>query len=494
MVQQQVPGIRLSRRGMRPQVEILEDRLAPAAQAIGFTIDQASSSLNLSSSLTSSLGTVTAVEQGAGSLTTSFTGSIKTLVDFAASTLLFSESGTNIDAAVSGNWSPSPGGSAGVASADYGGRFDVGPFGSFGSVFVAIRDLVGTLFTTTPLNLSGSGSTWGFDSDQQLKIASGAADYLANGLIGTALGSGAVGLANLTAANAAGDGTLADLGDGNYRLTLPILVSVTADLVTGVPATLTLQGSIVANASVPVVDLNGPDAGNDFAAAFTEDGGPVAVVAATASIARTPAANLAGATIVLTNRPDGVAEKLTIDVGASGLASSGYNNSTGILTLSGIAPLAVYESVLRTLTYANTSQDPDTAVRLITVAVTDAHNPASESLVRQSTVSVTAVNDAPTRLPSFAKGISYDAQAGVTLKVGAAKGLKRAFRDRDDDPLTIKLLKAPLASLGRVVVRDNGSFAFLAKRAAAGKKVIFRVRAFDGLAFSAALTVTVNVR
>lgn len=597
----------------RPAVEILEDRLAPAAQAIGFTIDPASSSLSLSGELVTPLVGQSVASQGAGSLTTSFSGSINTLVDFAASSILFREAGTNVDAAVSGNWLPLPGGGPIAAPADYGGQFNA----FVDTLFITIHNMIGTLSTAAPLSLAGTGAT-SFDSTQQLRFTSGTVDYFPPGILGSIIGAGSVNLVNLTAANTASDGSLEDLGSGNYRLTVPILVSIETNLADGYTVTLTMQGTLVANASVPVVDLNGAAGGADFVATFTEDSAPVAVVAAAASITSGSANHLSGAKVVLTNHPDGAAETLAINVGASGLTSSGYNSTTGILTLNGDASLAVYESVLRTLNYANASQNPSTANRVIEITVTDALNPASESLARQSTVGVVAVNDAPvnhapgplvlnhvgtihfgagvfsvadpdagaadlqmtlsasagtlqldstagliatgngtgtltltgtrdalnaalatlsytppvgfigaaaltmttndqgnagvgapgtdtdmvpvaltdlrpTRLAAFARGIPYTAVAGKPLAIIAKKGLMRAFRDFNFDPLTVQLLKAPPASLGTVVVRADGSFTFRAKPAAKGAKVTFRVRAFDGAAFSDPLIVTMTV-
>jgi len=98
---------------------------ALAPQAIMFTIEPASSKVSLSGTLTTSLGSShNVVEQGVGSLTTSFSGTIGTLVDFAAASIVFREAGTSLDAAVSGSWSPLPGGLAGTTPADYGGKFD----------------------------------------------------------------------------------------------------------------------------------------------------------------------------------------------------------------------------------------------------------------------------------------------------------------------------------------------------------------------------------
>src|SRR5262245_34577607 len=172
-----------------------EDRQSLAAQAMMFTIDPASSKVSLSGTLTTSLGSQNVVEQGVGSLTTSFSGTIGTLVDFAASTIVFREAGTNLDAAVSGICSPRPGGLAGTAPADYGGKFDAVAV----MVFVAIHDMAATLATGARLSQSGTGSTWTFGFGQQLKFTAGTVDYLSEGPLATSIGSGSLPLANRAA-------------------------------------------------------------------------------------------------------------------------------------------------------------------------------------------------------------------------------------------------------------------------------------------------------
>src|SRR5262249_27576190 len=64
----------------------------------------------------------------------------------------------------------------------------------------------------------------------------------------------------------------------------------------------------------------------------------------------------------------------------------------GILTLAGTDTLAHYRDALRSVTYSNTSEAPDTSDRTITFIATDGTTP---SAAKTKTVSVTAVNDAP---------------------------------------------------------------------------------------------------
>ena len=81
--------------------------------------------------------------------------------------------------------------------------------------------------------------------------------------------------------------------------------------------------------------------------------------------------SLAGAVVRLTNPIDGDAEWLAATTGATGIAAE-YED--GVLQLTGVAPAAVYQQVLRTVTYRNTSQDPDAADRLFEVTAADAHS------------------------------------------------------------------------------------------------------------------------
>lgn len=142
---------------------------------------------------------------------------------------------------------------------------------------------------------------------------------------------------------------------------------------------------------VPVVDLDGPGGDQNFEAIFIEDGGPVNVVDADATIFDGDSNTLVSATICLTNILDPGDETLTIDTSGTPITAN-YNPATGLLSLTGNATVAQYEQVIRTLQYENASQDPNTSDRLIKVTVNDGTNESDEVF---STVEVRPVNDAP---------------------------------------------------------------------------------------------------
>jgi VCBS repeat-containing protein len=71
-----------------------------------------------------------------------------------------------------------------------------------------------------------------------------------------------------------------------------------------------------------------------------------------------------------------------------------YDPATGVLTLTGSDTVAAYQAALRSVGYANGSDNPITTTRTVSVQVTDSSAAASNTATRD--ITVTAVNDAPT--------------------------------------------------------------------------------------------------
>ena len=74
-------------------------------------------------------------------------------------------------------------------------------------------------------------------------------------------------------------------------------------------------------------------------------------------------------------------------------APGNWDQANGVLTLTGSATKAQYEAALESVTYNNTSGNPNTANRTISWVVNDGD---SNSAAVTSTITVAAVNDAPT--------------------------------------------------------------------------------------------------
>ncbi|HEX8121943.1 MAG TPA: Ig-like domain-containing protein [Solirubrobacteraceae bacterium] len=102
-----------------------------------------------------------------------------------------------------------------------------------------------------------------------------------------------------------------------------------------------------------------------------------------------------------------------------------YDDGTGLLTLSGPASLADYETAIRSVTYENSSEDPSDATRRIQFQLTDSSALNSTSVRRD--VFITPVNDAPVVTTS----------AGVTDYTGSATAVDTGLTaiDVDDDDL-----------------------------------------------------------
>ncbi|MFN3150235.1 hypothetical protein [Bremerella sp.] len=212
-------------------------------------------------------------------------------------------------------------------------------------------------------------------------------------------------------------------GDGAGPFTFIVLViddDPTTPLADSETFTVTLQ------TDPPAVDLNGDAGGIDFAAAFTEGDGPISVVDATATVTDADSTNLASATITLTNVLDTNDEFLAVDVTGTAIVQS-YDAGTGILTLTGSDTLANYQAVIRSLTYDNVSEDPDTTDRAIEVIVNDGF---SDSATATATVSVTAENDTPQlTLPD-----PFDGGTAVEVDIDTEVTFDVTVVDPDDAP------------------------------------------------------------
>ena len=147
----------------------------------------------------------------------------------------------------------------------------------------------------------------------------------------------------------------------------------------------------------PVVDLNAGGAGQDVTTAFTEQT-PV-LIAPVGTLTDVDSANLNRLLVTLTARPDGNAvESLSLNAAATAAAAGAgltvsYTAGTGVLSITGAATTAVYQTILQGILYNDTSDTPTTSNRSITVVASD--GAICSSATQTVTLTVTAVNDAP---------------------------------------------------------------------------------------------------
>ena len=91
--------------------------------------------------------------------------------------------------------------------------------------------------------------------------------------------------------------------------------------------------------------------------------------------------------------------------------SGSWNAGSGVLTLSGSATLAHYQTALRSVAYANTSDDPSSALRTVSFSVSDG---LLTSNVAARSLSVASVNDAPTISAPVSFVVTEDVAAALT--------------------------------------------------------------------------------
>jgi hypothetical protein len=162
---------------------------------------------------------------------------------------------------------------------------------------------------------------------------------------------------------------------------------------------------------------------------FVENGAAVAIISGDAGITDSDNTHLQSATITLTNHQ---ADDLLSVNGTlpAGIVKSSYNASSGVLTLTGNAALADYQTALRQIEFSNTGDNPGSADRIITVTVSDG---AVDSNAATTTIHVTPVNDAPTPQDDSNPGTFVE----DTDTVIAASVLLANDTDPDGDALTI---------------------------------------------------------
>jgi thiol-disulfide isomerase/thioredoxin len=216
--------------------------------------------------------------------------------------------------------------------------------------------------------------------------------------------------------------------EGTHVLTIIIMDQGTPVLADAETITVVVMGS---QNVAPQVDLNGAQLGLDFASTFTESEGSVPVVAADLSVMDADDTSLASARIAFVSRPDGNLESLTVTTTGTTI-SGNFNETTGVLNLTGVDTVAHYQQVLRTLRYNHTSDAPTAGDRVVEVVVNDG---TSNSSIARSTVTVVPVNDAPNMAPIADQFVSVGEQLELTVAASDADSAAITFQfDPNSNP------------------------------------------------------------
>ena len=156
----------------------------------------------------------------------------------------------------------------------------------------------------------------------------------------------------------------------------------------------TNDGELDSAPSAKHLEINDPPVldTSDDALSYSENDGPVAVddgITAT----DVDSSTLSGASVSIS--AGYVSGEDTLAFADTAEITGAWDSETGVLTLSGTASVADYQTALQSVSYENSSDDPSTATRTVSVQADDggAINNLSNTATRD--IAVTAVNDAP---------------------------------------------------------------------------------------------------
>jgi hypothetical protein len=252
----------------------------------------------------------------------------------------------------------------------------------------------------------------------------------------------------------------------------------------------------------PTLDLdanNSTTTGNNYITGYTENGVGLPVADTDIDIVDPDNTTMASAVITLTNALTG--DQLALLGALPGGITSSIVAGVGIITvtLTGPATLANFESAIQLIGYSNTSDNPSTTPRTITVVVNDGN---ANSNTATTTINVTAVNDPPVGVADARTAVEGTTTAGMATVLG---------NDTDPEGNALSVLQVATTSGGTVVpvngtnavtttlggtviMNTDGTFSYTAPaRIHPTVADTFVYRAYDSALTSAWTTVTITI-
>ncbi len=179
------------------------------------------------------------------------------------------------------------------------------------------------------------------------------------------------------------------------------------------------------------------------ALSYTENAAATSITG-TLTVSDVDNANMTSATVQITvNYQNG--QDILSFTNQNGITGS-WNVGTGIMSLSGSATKAFYETALRDVKYNNTSDNPNTSSRTVSFTVNDGD---VNSNIQTRGINVSAVNDAPT-LTSFAGIIettTQNTEVEITLAELKAQG-NQADVDGTVDAFIVNVVSTGTLKIG----------------------------------------------
>jgi len=257
--------------------------------------------------------------------------------------------------------------------------------------------------TTAPITLTSIAE----DNDARLitqaELLANASDIEDDGLTATGL-----------TIDPGGNGTLTDNGDGTWNYTpdpdFDTAVSLSYTITDGtddVAGTATLEIASVNDApTIPSLEAS--------PLLFTEGDAPL-ITTVGIDIDDIDSPNLESATISISNNFVAGEDELTFDnaaLNSLGINAS-FDDSTGILSLTGIASSDNYQQAIRSISYVNDSENPSDLTREISYTIND----GIDSTTRTRTLEVAPVNDAPVIADSVLPPQAEDTNTTTPMRI-----------------------------------------------------------------------------
>ncbi len=209
---------------------------------------------------------------------------------------------------------------------------------------------------------------------------------------------------------------------------------------------VTDNGSPVQNdtaaVAITVIDIHEEpvlDAIETAALSYTENQSPLALTGQL-TVEDEDDTHLESATIQITGNFQSGEDVLAFTNTAT--ITGSWNSTTGTLSLSGSATVAEYQAALRSVTYENTSDDPDPSTRTVSFTVNDGE---LDSNIVTRDVAITPVNDPPSLTVT---------NATVTTDEGTEVTNAGTFGDVDSATVTLT------ASVGTVTDNGDGTWSW----------------------------------
>jgi VCBS repeat-containing protein len=227
-----------------------------------------------------------------------------------------------------------------------------------------------------------------------------------------------------------------------------------------------------------------------------QGGAAIALLAPPATITDTNSSTIASATIHIASSGGSIfpGDELFLNGQQSGTVSGvtlSWNDSTKVLTLTGSAPVATYQTLLGQVSYEflGTEGTSNHTQHTVTWWVND----GTQNL---STTSLVAIDHAPA-------AVNDSAVSGVTMNVAAANGVLANDTDQDHDPLTVVAVNGQAANVGHAVVgakgqltlNANGSYSYVSDPGTlAGSTDAFTYTASDGNGGTSTATLAITIK